>query len=98
AFGIGNHAVHHEVPGLCAPALAIGLWFRRKDASAAAAPFRVLLSRRYRHLCALHAERGSATMAAARRPSLPPPGKSAALCVSAIGALTRPLRRRLARA
>jgi fatty acid desaturase len=56
SFGIGNHAVHHDVPGLCAPALAIGLWFRRKDASAAAAPLRILLSRRYRHLCALHAE------------------------------------------
>ncbi len=55
--GIGNHAVHHEVPGVCAPALAIGLWFRRKDGSAAAAPFRVLLSRRYRHLRGLHAER-----------------------------------------
>ncbi len=56
SFGIGNHAVHHQVPGLCAPALAIGLWFRRKDGSAAAAPFRILLSRRYRHLRALHAE------------------------------------------
>ncbi len=56
SFGIGNHAVHHEAPGLCAPALAIGLWFRRKDASAAAAPLRILLSRRYRHLCALHDE------------------------------------------
>ena len=56
SFGIGNHAVHHEVPGLCAAALAIGLWFRRKDGSAAAAPFRILLSRQYRHLRALHAE------------------------------------------
>jgi fatty acid desaturase len=53
AFGIGNHAVHHEVPGIGAPALAIGLWFRRKDASAAAAPLRILLERRYRHLHAL---------------------------------------------
>jgi hypothetical protein len=49
-FGIGNHAVHHRAPGISAPALLIGLWFRRKDASPAAAPFRVLFDRRYRHL------------------------------------------------
>jgi fatty acid desaturase len=49
-FGIGNHAVHHRAPGISAPALLIGLWFRRKDASPAAAPFRILFDRRYRHL------------------------------------------------
>jgi fatty acid desaturase len=49
-FGIGNHAVHHRAPGIGAPALLVGLWFRRKDASPAAAPFRILFDRRYRHL------------------------------------------------
>jgi hypothetical protein len=53
SFGIGNHAVHHAVPGIGAPALAIGLLFRRKDASPAAAPLRILLVPHYRHLCAL---------------------------------------------
>jgi fatty acid desaturase len=49
-FGIGNHAVHHRAPGIGAPALLIGLWFRRKDGSPIAAPFRILFDRRYRHL------------------------------------------------
>ena len=56
SFGIGNHAVHHRAPGIGAPALMLGLWFRRKDASAAAAPFRILFDRRYRHLRSLHAD------------------------------------------
>ena len=49
SFGIGNHEVHHQNPGISALALAIGLWFRAKSHLLPVAPLCVLFSSGYRH-------------------------------------------------
>lgn len=49
SFGIANHDVHHQFPGIPALALMVGLWFRKRDVTVLSSPFRVLADRRWRH-------------------------------------------------